>query len=204
MDKNISRGWLRYAICQGLNHGVTKRVIWTALRGITPVFVFTGLTILGAQIRIPIPGTPVPVTLQTFFVLLSGAWLGGGRGCLSQIFYVLLGVLGMPVFSGNYSGMAVLLGPTGGYLIGFMLAPLLVNFLCKKNQKTFLGNFISLWLGGSLIIFGCGIINLVYVHSLSLEKALSLGFYPFIIGDILKIGLASSLLKARSISKKRF
>jgi len=170
---------------------IRKVALW-----ILPVFIFTALTALGAQIAIPVPGSPVPVTLQTLFVLLSGGWLGATRGALSQFLYVLIGALGMPVFAGHTAGFSVLMGPTAGYLIGFMLASLSVG-LWTKGQKSLGRQMIRLWLSGSLVIFGCGLLNLVYVHSIPWSKALEIGFYPYIIGDVLKILFAASILKFR-------
>lgn len=170
---------------------ISRAIVW-----LWPVLAFTGLTAIGAQIRVPLPMTPIPVTLQTLFVILSGAWIGGLRGSLSQVLYLLIGVLGLPIFSGGHSGMSTLMGSTGGYLVGFMLAPLGVSFF-QKFARSFFKTAAGLWLGGSLVIFGCGLMNLTFIQGLTIQKALALGFYPFIIGDFLKIGLAASLLKIK-------
>lgn len=163
-----------------VNHLMLSKILW-----LIPVFIFTALTILGAQIKIPLPWTPIPITLQTFFVLLSGAAIGGVRGSLSQVFYILLGSFGLPVFAGSGAGFGYLLGPTGGYLVGFVVAPLMVNFLFR-DCRSFPRVFFSLWIG-SLLIFGCGLAHLVFFHSFSWGRAASVGFFPFITGDLTKI-----------------
>jgi len=173
-----------------------------AVAWVMPIFMFTGLTYLGAFIRIPLPGTPVPVTLQTLAVILSGACIGSARGSMSQALYVILGVVGLPIFSGGSSGFHVILGSTGGYLIGFVIAPIVIGII-NKHKKYIFSNAITLWLGGSFIIFGFGLTNLVYVHGLTWGEALAAGFYPFIIGDILKIGIASSFLTVWRSNKAR-
>ena len=94
---------------------------------------FAALIAVGAYIKIPIPFSPVPITLQVFFIFLAGAMLGARWGTLSVIVYLLLGIVGLPVFSGGASGLGVLLGPTGGYLIGFVVAAFLVGTLCEKK-----------------------------------------------------------------------
>ena len=94
------------------------------------IFVFTVLTILSAFIRIPLPFSPVPVTLQTFFVLFAGLILGP-VGAMSQIFYIILGALGMPIFTNAGFGLSYILGPTGGYLFGFVLVAFLLGFFSK-------------------------------------------------------------------------
>ncbi|MCH7819743.1 MAG: biotin transporter BioY, partial [Candidatus Marinimicrobia bacterium] len=94
-----------------------------AVRTVVLVGGFALLTALGALIRIPLPFTPIPITLQTFFVLLAGAMLGSKRGTLSQMVYVFAGAAGIPIFAGMSSGLALLAGPTGGFLAGFLLAP---------------------------------------------------------------------------------
>ncbi len=157
------------------------------------IILFAFLTALGAWVSIRLPFTPVPVTLQTLFVLLSGASLGPIYGSLSQFTYVLLGVSGLPLFAGVSSGISVLLGPTGGYLLGFTIAPLLTGLICKK--KTSFALFLSL-VAGEIPIFFLGVSFLMLRLGVSIVTGLNLGFFPFIPGEILKVGLAYSLLKA--------
>jgi biotin transport system substrate-specific component len=95
---------------------------------------FGSLTAIGAYIMIPLP--PVPITFQTLFLNLAGALLGGYLGALSQVVYILLGVIGLPVFAGGKAGLGVLLGPTGGYLFGFVLAALVVGKGYRRRRPS--------------------------------------------------------------------
>ena len=104
---------------------------------------FCLLTWAGALVRIPIPGTPVPMTLQTIPVLLSGAVLGPAGGGASQALYLLLGLSGAPAFSGGNSGLAHLAGPTGGYLVGFFLGASLVGWLVRRRPEPGLGYVVA-------------------------------------------------------------
>ena len=105
----------------------------TSLRGMAYASMFGALTAVGAYIMIPLP--PVPITLQTLFVNLAGALLGGYLGALSQVVYILLGVIGLPVFAGGKAGAGVLLGPTGGYLIGFVVGAFVIGKLTTIRKK---------------------------------------------------------------------
>lgn len=154
------------------------------------IITFTILTCFGAFVRIPLPFTPVPITLQTFFVLLSGAVLGK-FGIISQFCYILLGVLGLPVFTNAGSGLFYLLGPTGGYLFGFLLASYFLGKMISKG-KSFLSIFILMCIA-DLIILSLGSIWLKILFGYSIDKILLIGFLPFIPGDLLKIILASTL-----------
>src|SRR5437867_606745 len=104
-----------------------------ALRDITLIVGASVVTALAAQVAISLPWTPVPITGQTFAVLLTGAVLGARRGFLAQALYLLEGALGLPVFAGGAAGLAKLLGPTGGYLVAFPFAAALVGALCERG-----------------------------------------------------------------------
>jgi biotin transport system substrate-specific component len=146
-----------------------------------------------AQIRIPLPFTPVPITGQTLAVLLVGAVLGSTRGLASMLLYLMLGLVGMPVFAGAESGLAYLSGATGGYLLGFVVAAYVVGRLAERGLERKFRTAILPFLIGQSIIYGLGVLWLaVYLGNLS--NAMALGFYPFVIGDILKMGLAATLL----------
>jgi len=154
------------------------------------VGVFILLTTLSAFVRIPLPFTPVPLTLQTFFVLLSGALLGRRLGAFTQLSYLLLGLTGQSVFTGLGSGAFYLLGPTGGYIIGFILASFLAgNLFIKEGQNRFTV-FSSLLFADFLILFS-GTLWLKFSLSCSLSRAFLLGFLPFVLGDLLKVILAT-------------
>lgn len=150
---------------------------------------FACLTAAGAEIRIPIQ--PVPITLQTLFVLLSGAIIGSRFGSLSQSIYVLLGMLGVPFLAGAAGGLAVLMGPTGGYLAGFVVAAFVVGRLISVRDG--FAWHLSVFSIGALVILTIGVLHLslFYTHNLSL--AIKLGFVPFLIGDSLKVFAAASI-----------
>lgn len=158
---------------------------------------FTILTALCAKIKIEIG--PVPITGQTFAVLLSGVFLGSIRGGYSQLFYLLGGLAGIPWFARG-GGIAYLLQPTFGYLIGFVFAAFIIGYLAEKGWDR---NFIRcalIMILGNIIIYFFGLLWLGRFTGYA--NVLAKGFYPFIIGDLLKIILAiivlSSLWKWKS------
>jgi len=146
---------------------------------------FVILTALGAFVRIPLPFSPVPITLQTFFVLLSGAMLGGTLGPSSQLLYLLLGAAGLPIFTRAGSGLLYLAGPTSGYLFGFVLASLFVGRSISKIPRNFISVF-GLLFAADLILLFCGMIWLKAVLGFGWPKLFLIGFLPFIPGDIIK------------------
>ena len=152
--------------------------------------VFTGLS---AQIAVPVPGTPVPVTAQTLAVLLTGAALGPWRGLASMVLYVAVGSLGFPWFADGGSGWG---GPTFGYLIGMVLAATLVGALARRGwDRTPLRAALTMALG-NLVIYAVGVTWLADSLDLSFATAVDLGMQPFLLGDALKIALAAGLLPA--------
>jgi len=168
--------------------------------------VFALATAYAAQLKIFLPWTPVPITLQTLIVLLSGVFLGKWWGSFSQILYVSCGILGVPLFAGMGSGLAVILGPRGGYLIGFILISFFIghfkNGLFKKSE-TF-KNFIKISLIYSILIYGLGCLHLGFWIWLtkgsvpSFDNVLALGAIPFIPGDLLKIFVVSKFLSTKT------
>jgi biotin transport system substrate-specific component len=160
----------------------------TVLRSVG-VLVFIVLTGLGAFVRIPLPFTPVPITLQTFFVLLAGAMLGKKFGFFSQAGYVTLGAIGVPIFAGATSGIGCLLGPSGGYLFGFMVASFLIGILLEKNKN--FTQIITAFLVATVVIYVFGIMWLMAVLRVGLGKAIFVGIVPFIGGDLIKLILAA-------------
>ena len=160
-----------------------------SLRGMVYASMFGALTAIGAYIIIPLP--PVPITLQTLFLNLSGALLGGYLGALSQVVYILLGIIGLPVFAGGKAGLGVLLGPTGGYLFGFVLGAFIVGKLIAVKRKPGMIWTVSAMLVGMVVIYCLGILQLTLVARLSVEKAVAVGALPFLPGDIVKSVLAA-------------
>ncbi|MDQ1253932.1 MAG: biotin transport system substrate-specific component [Euryarchaeota archaeon] len=158
---------------------------------------FAALTAAGAYIQIPIPFSPVPVTLQVFFVLLAGCILKSKWGSLSMIVYSLLGIAGLPVFAGGSSGIGVLLGPTGGYIIGFILAAYSIGKLSEKTEKStrspLLVNTLNMS-AGIFVIYLCGVLQLMIVAQIGLGVALTLGAIPFLPGEIVKTAVATYIV----------
>lgn len=156
---------------------------------------FIIFTALGAFVRIPLPFTPVPLTLQTFFVLLGAALLGAKLGAFTQAGYLFLGACGLPVFTASGSGPLYFSGPTTGYLFGFILASLFAGrFIEKSRDNLFL--VLTLLFVADIILLSCGAIWLKSIFKLSLAEAFFLGFLPFIPGDLLK-ALAASVIYLR-------
>jgi biotin transport system substrate-specific component len=150
---------------------------------------FAGLTALGANIVIPID--PVPITMQTLFVLLAGASIGAGWGVLSQWIYVALGVAGLPIFATGLSGAGVLAGPSGGYLISFLVTPWLVGTMLRRSN-TIAWQTVS-FISGQLLILAIGVTHLTLFYTHDLGHSLTLGVLPFLPGDAFKIIAAVSI-----------
>jgi biotin transport system substrate-specific component len=147
-----------------------------------------------AQVRIPLPFTPVPVTGQTLAVLVVGAALGARKGAASLLLYLLAGFAGLPVFHGGTSGAAVLLGPTGGYLIGFVAAAWLVGALAARGLDRRIPTALLAFLAGEVVIYLFGVAWLSLF--LGFKGAIIGGLLPFLIGDAIKLAAAALLLPA--------
>jgi biotin transport system substrate-specific component len=150
--------------------------------------VFVGLT---AQVAIPLPFTPVPISLQTFSVLLTAAVLGSRRGLLSMALYALAGVAGVPWFAQHHIGWSF---PSFGYVVGFIVAAVLVGKLAERGADRTPLRAIGLMILGNLAIYAVGVPGLMLLAGFSLPKAIALGVLPFLIGDAIKIALAAGLL----------
>lgn len=161
---------------------------------ISGIITFTFLTIIGAHIAIPLPFTPVPLTLQTLFVILSGAFLGAVEGGASQLSYLILGIAGLPVFAGGAFGLSRLFGPTGGYLIGFVVASYFLGWFLKRENTSW-GKTLTGILGALLILYSLGVLQLALVMKVSLQKAFLLGVLPFMPGEAAKMVLAVLIYK---------
>lgn len=147
---------------------------------------FAALTAVFSQIVIPIPFTPIPVNLATLSVVLAGALLGAGAGTVSQLVYLLVGTAGLPVFTRLQGGFAVLAGPTGGYLIGYLAAAFITGLLLSKTKRTLVAYFLSIAAGIlTPYVFGTAWYMLL-THS-PLSAALAQCVLPFLPGDCLKV-----------------
>lgn len=155
---------------------------------------FALLTAAAAQIRITLPFTPVPITGQTFAVLLAGASLGSMAGSASQLLYVALGAVGLPFYAGGDSGWEVVQGTTGGYLVGFVVAAWVVGFLAERSQDRTIASAVPAFLTGSLVVYLFGVPWLAHVLDVGWVEAAGLGAVPFVIGDLVKAALAGTLL----------
>jgi len=152
------------------------------LRKIIFSSLFTVLIIIGSYISIPLPFTPIPFTLQVLFVLLSGIILGSYYGFMSSLLFLILGIIGLPVFSGGHGGFVAVVGPTGGYLFGFLIAPLMIGYFSKKSKKLIPIGIIL----GIVVIHLLGVLWLARVNMLSVSKAFLIGSLPFIPFDLIK------------------
>ena len=165
-----------------------KRVAWVA------ALVTVGVVILAlsAQVRIPIPGSPVPITGQTMGVLLLaaayGSWLGSG----TVLAYLAVGAAGLPVFAGWKFGVATLTGATGGYLLGFLIAAFIVGRLAESKWDRSPWLTIAAMVIGNIVIYMCGVTHLATV--VGWNRVWALGVAPFLIGDAVKIAIAAAAL----------
>ena len=160
------------------------------------VLVATGVLAIAAaaQIRIPVPFSLVPITGQTFAVMLIAALYGPRRGVATIVTYIASGAMGLPFFAGGAAGFAYLAGPTTGYLAGWIGAAWLIGTLMERGwSKRAWTSALAMWFG-SLVIFACGVLWLS--RFVGLQEAVVTGFFPFIPGDFIKIALAMAVLQA--------
>lgn len=148
-----------------------------------------------AQVKIVLPFTPVPITGQTFGVLLIGAALGSKRGAAAMVLYITEGAMGLPFFAGGGSGPGILTGATAGYLIGFVGAAYVAGWLAEQGLERSVRTSIIPFLVGTLIIYACGVAWLSIMLG-SFSKAVTLGIVPFLLGDTIKLIAASLVLPA--------
>lgn len=172
----------------------------TPLKVAATLFVMVA-TAAAAQISVPLPFTPVPFTFQPMVVLLGGAVLGPELGMLSQVCYLAAGVAGLPVFAASPElpqGLGRLLGPTGGYLMAYPFAAFAAGFLARRGfDRRYLTSVLAMAIGLT-IVFAGGVTWLTLfapgADARSLQAALAVGFYPFVIADIVKICLAATVM----------
>jgi len=164
------------------------------LRWIVLASLMAALTAVGAYIHVPIG--PVPIVLSTLFVLLSGLLLGSHWGMASMGLYLLVGAIGIPVFAGGKGGFAHFFGPTGGYLLGYVLASWITGFISERSRGLLVLDIFAV-LVGSLTIYSLGVPWLKMVTQMSWPKTLVVGVVPFLIGDAIKASVA--VILARSV-----
>ena len=163
------------------------------IRDVALVVAVAAFTGAAAQVAVPLPFTPVPLSLQTFTVLLSAAALGPWRAGAAMGLYLVAGVAGVPWFSEQRTGFAF---PSFGYIIGFVLAALIVGTLARRGADRRAGSAVVTMVIGNLAIYAVGVPYLALAIGVSLPEAIALGALPFVIGDGLKIVLAAGLLPA--------
>lgn len=159
------------------------------------------LTAVGAYIAIPVG--PVPIVLQNLVVLLTGLLLGGRWGLAAVGVYLLAGAVGLPVFSGGTGGPGRLVGPTGGYLIGYLPSVFVVGLISEKTGGRPLFDVLAMVVG-TIILYACGVTWLKLITGMTWTKTLAVGMLPFLIGDALKIAAAVPVARIlRPVVKRR-
>jgi biotin transport system substrate-specific component len=191
---------MAHTTCTTLLTAVSPRADATTGIRIAAVLFITVLTAIAAHVSVPLPFTPVPLTLQPMVVLLGGAALGSRLGMASQVLYLAAGIAGLPVFATSPvlpQGLLRLLGPTGGFLMAYPFAAFLTGWLAERGlDRRYLASVIAM-ASGLTVIFACGITWLAWFAApgaAGLSDALRLGLYPFIAIDVLKILLAAAVL----------
>ncbi|WP_053956060.1 biotin transporter BioY [Inediibacterium massiliense] len=158
-----------------------------SLKEICITSIFTAITAVLSQIAIPIPFSPIPFAPQIFAIYLSGIILGKKLGCLSQMIYVVLGGMGLPVFSNFSGGMQSILGPTGGFIISFPIIAYIIGYVSENNKSIWMKSVILSF--ALFVSYSMGIIQLSIVTKMSIQKSTFL-MLPYIPLDIVKIILA--------------
>jgi len=165
----------------------------TQLRMMVYASLFAALTAAGAYLSIPIG--PVPIVLQNMFVFLAGLILGSRWGVASVAVYLLAGACGLPVFAGGLGGIGRLIGPTGGYLLGYLPTVLIIGLITKGSRKKVWIDVLAM-VCGSLVLYACGVTWLKMLTHMTWAKSLAVGMYPFLPGDALKIAAAAAIARA--------
>ena len=180
---------------QGVAHATLAEVLWSPAAGSSAVraivLAVIGSLLLTISAKIQVPFWPVPMTMQTFVVLVLGVAYGGRLAGATVLLYLAQGALGLPVFAGG-GGLAYMAGPTGGYLAGFLLAAVAVGWLAERGWARSAPSTLAAMLIGTAIIFGCGIAWLATL--IGLPQAISAGLVPFLLSEAVKIALATALV----------
>jgi biotin transport system substrate-specific component len=181
--------------------GSSKVSIQSNLKPLVFAALFAALTAAIAPFKIALGFTPVPITLQTLAVLISGAMLGPNYGALAMILYIVVGALGLPVFAGGGSGIGAILGPTGGYLISYFIAAFVIGktLQMRKNPKFF--DYVVAMVFGTIVIYVLGAGWGMVVTGLGIAAIIAGWVLPFIIGDTIKLLVAAYIAKNINIKK---
>jgi biotin transport system substrate-specific component len=158
----------------------------------TRMSLLAALICVSSYIIVPLPFSPVPLTAQSLAVMLAGSLLSPLQTFVTVMLFILLGTIGLPVFAGGASGPGVLLGPTGGYLVGFLVGAVIISLL-KSNTPGILRYWIANLIGGLIVVYAIGVPWLSRVTGMTLDKAFMVGALPFLPGDLIKVFLAASL-----------
>lgn len=164
----------------------TKNIILCAI--------FAALTAILSQISIPLPFTPVPINLAMISVFIAGGLLGTKIGAISQLVYVIIGAIGVPVYANFTGGPGILVGPTGGYIVGYIIATIIIGVIAKRLEDSIYSYTVAMVAG----ILGCYFVGtawFMHITQSGLIEALLMCVVPFLIGDILKIILSAFLVK---------
>ena len=175
----------------GVGERTSPRLRHALLIVVGAVFIF-----LTAKVAFTIPGNPVPYTLQNFGVLVVGGALGLRRGGLAALLYVLLGVVGLPLFAEGKGGLQVIWGATGGYLVGFVVAAAIVGRLAELGWDRRIGGAVGSTAIGTVLIYAIGVPWLALVTGLSAAEAVAVGLVPFVGVDIVKMLAAAAVFPA--------
>ena len=168
----------------------------SVVKNVTLVLGLVALTAVCAQVSVPLPFTPVPLTLQTFAVLAGAAALGAERAVIAQVLYIVLAVVGLPVLAGGASGSDVVIGATGGYLVGFVAASYVVGRIAQRGATRTVSSTALAYVAGSAVIYTFGVAWLAHATGMSIAEAISAGMVPFLIGDAIKALMAGVALPA--------
>jgi biotin transport system substrate-specific component len=161
---------------------------------VSTVLVLGGALLTAGAAQVSVPIWPVPITGQTLAVLLVGSALGARRGALSMLVYALLGVVGLPVFADGSAGVGVLVGPSGGYIVGFVAAAALVGWVAERFGDRPLRNALLSFALGTVVTFVTGMAWLAVALGLDLQQTLQYGLYPFVLGGVVKTLIGAGVI----------
>lgn len=170
-----------------------RSAVSAALANSAVVLAFATTIFIAGQIRIPLPFTPIPITLQTLAIYLGAAWLGSGRGVAGPLLFAGAAAAGLPVRAGFQAGLT---GASAGYILGWLLAAFLIGrVLGGKEVST--RRIVATMAAGSALVYTCGLLHFVLLLDVPFEQALVMGFLPFLPGDAIKIAVATAAYRRR-------